>query len=100
MYATHLQDNESISDELLYQEDPVAADREVLRHDAHWIPNVDGTLGRGMIDWDYVARWLAKAPLQLPADFEVCISGEQELEQLKVCRTQAEKFYKMIMQYK
>ena len=99
LYATHLQDNESIPDELLYHEDPVKADREVLLHDAHWIPNVDGTLGRGIIDWDFVAQWLAKAPLQLPADFEVCISGEDELEQLKVCHTQAEKFYQMMLNY-
>ena len=100
LYATHLQDNESISDELLYQADPVAADREVLLHDAHWIPNVDGTLGRGMIDWDLVARYLAKAPLDLPADFEVVIGGDDELEQLKICHTQAEKFYQMILKYK
>ena len=100
LYATHLQDNASISDELLYQEDPVAADREVLLHDAHWIPNVDGTLGRGIVDWELVAKYLAKAPLDLPADFEVCISGEDELEQLAACHRQAERFYQMIWDHK
>lgn len=100
LYATHLQDNASIPDELLYHEDTDKADREVLLHDAHWIPNVDGSLGRGMIDWDIVAQWLAKAPLDLPADFEVMISGEDELKQLKDCHTQAEKFYEKVLSYK
>lgn len=100
LYATHLQDNESIPDELLYQEDEESADREVLLHDAHWIPNVDGTLGRGILDWDLIAKHLAKAPLELPADFEVCISGADEFEQLKRCHTQAEKFYRMVSDYR
>lgn len=100
LYATHLQDNASISDELLYQEDPESADREVLLHDAHWIPNVDGTLDKGILDWKLIAKHLARAPLELPADFEVCISGPDELEQLKICHKQAEKFYKMVTEYR
>ncbi|MFW5646769.1 MAG: sugar phosphate isomerase/epimerase family protein [Acetivibrio ethanolgignens] len=100
MYATHLQDNESISDELLYQEDGDEADSQVLLHDAHWIPNVDGSLGRGMINWELVAEYVAKAPVELPADFEVCIGNEGEKEQLKICHTQAEKFYEMVLKYK
>lgn len=100
LYATHLQDNESIPDELLYQEDEESADTEVLLHDAHWIPNVDGTLGRGILDWDLIATYVAKAPMELPADFEVCISGPDELEQLKICHTQAEKFYRMTADYR
>lgn len=103
MYATHLQDNESISDELLYQKDGVKADSEVLKHDKHWIPNVDGTLGRGIIDWGIIADYVAKAPLDLPADFEVIIVGkdgsnEDEIRQLKICREQAEKFYQMVLE--
>lgn len=105
LYATHLQDNASISDELLYQEDGEQADLEVLLHDAHWIPNVDGTLGQGILDWDLIAEYAAKAPLDLPADFEVCLYGkdgsrEDELNQLIVCRKQAELFYQKMLDYK
>lgn len=105
LYATHLQDNASISDELLYQPDGVKADREVLLHDAHWIPNVDGSLGQGIIDWELVAKYVAKAPMELPADFEVIIVGkdgseEDELNQLQVCRKQAELFYQKVLSYK
>ncbi|NLI90455.1 MAG: TIM barrel protein [Epulopiscium sp.] len=105
MYATHLQDNESISDELLFQEDGDAADLAVLKHDAHWIPNVDGSLDKGILDWDLIAKYVAKAPMQLPADFEVVLSAkagdlDDELNQLIVCRKQAELFYKKVMEYK
>ncbi|PWJ50418.1 sugar phosphate isomerase/epimerase family protein [Faecalicatena contorta] len=105
LYATHLQDNASISDELLYQEDGEQADLEVLLHDTHWIPNVDGTLGQGILDWDLIAEYTAKAPLDLPADFEVCLYGkdgsrEDELNQLIVCRKQAELFYQKMLDYK
>lgn len=105
LYATHLQDNASISDELLYQEDGEQADLEVLLHDAHWIPNVDGTLDQGILDWDLIAEYAAKAPLDLPADFEVCLYGkdgsrEDELNQLIVCRKQAELFYQKMLDYK
>ncbi|MCD8333206.1 MAG: sugar phosphate isomerase/epimerase [Clostridiales bacterium] len=105
MYATHLQDNESISDELLYQEDGIQADTEVLIHDRHWIPNVDGTLDQGILDWKLIAEYVAKAPMQLPADFEVIIAGkdgseEDELRQLKVCHRQAELFYQMVLDAK
>lgn len=105
LYATHLQDNKSISDELLYQEDRVMADTQVLLHDAHWIPNVDGTLENGILDWKLIAGYVAKAPLELPADFEVCISGkdgskEDEMRQLRDCHRQAEAFYQMVMEIK
>jgi sugar phosphate isomerase/epimerase len=102
MYATHLQDNESISDELLYQEDPIKADADVLRHDRHWIPNVDGTLGQGILDWNLIADYIAQAPLELPADFEIMLGGEndEQIKQLKICHTQAEKLYQMILDRK
>jgi len=102
-YAVHLQDNASISDELLYQEDVDAADVAVLDHDSHWVPNVSGTLGQGVLDWDLIAKYLAKAPLDLPADFEVVItanSAEEELEKLIACRKEAELFYQKVMNYK
>ncbi len=105
LYATHLQDNESISDELLFQEDGDEADLAVLAHDAHWIPNVDGTLDKGILDWDIIAEYVAKAPIQLPADFEVVLTVkegdlEDELNQLIICRKQAELFYKKVLDYK
>ncbi len=101
MYATHLQDNESISDELLYAPDPLEADANVLRHDAHWIPNVTGKMGRGILDWDKVAYYVAKAPLDLPADFEIMLTpGPGELEQLRQCHREAEAFYQLVLSKK
>lgn len=103
MYATHLQDNASISDELLYQEDGDEADAEVLRHDRHWIPNVDGTMENGILDWNLIADYIAKAPMQLPADFEIMLTGkdnDDEIRQLKDCHRQAEKLYQMILERK
>lgn len=105
LYATHLQDNASIPDELLFQEDGNEADLEVLRHDAHWVPNVDGTLGKGILDWNLIAEYVAKAPMQLPADFEVVLTVkegdlEDELNQLVICRKQAELFYQKVLSHK
>lgn len=102
MYATHLQDNESIPDELLYMDDVDEADANVLRYDRHWIPNVDGTLENGILDWELIAKYVAKAPLSLPADFEIMLSktdgtNEDEIRQLKICRVQAEKFYQLVL---
>ena len=101
LYATHLQDNESISDELLYDPDPVEADANVLRHDAHWIPNVTGKMDRGILDWDKVAYYVAKAPLDLPADFEIMLDPDLgELEQLRHCHREAEAFYQLVLSKK
>lgn len=105
IYATHLQDNVSIPDELLYQEDGDKADLAVLMHDYHWVPNVDGTLGQGVLDWDLIAKYVAQAPLELPADFEVCIrskdgSQEDEFKQLINCRKQAELFHQKVIECK
>ena len=91
--------------EILFQEDGNEADLEVLRHDAHWVPNVDGTLDRGILDWDLIAEHVAKAPMQLPADFEVVLTVkdgdlEDELNQLIICREQAELFYQKVINYK
>ena len=66
----------------------------------HWIPNVDGKLDRGIIDWDYVASLIAKAPIDLPADFEIMLSSDRELEWLKVCHREAEEFYKKVLEKK
>ena len=100
LYATHLQDNESITDELLYAADPNEADYNVLKYDRHWIPNVDGKLDRGILDWDYIASLIAKAPLDLPADFEIMLSSDREMEFLKICHREAEEFYKLVLEKK
>ncbi|MCP1109991.1 sugar phosphate isomerase/epimerase [Lachnospiraceae bacterium PF1-21] len=105
LYATHLQDNASIPDELLYQEDGDKADLEVLLHDSHWVPDVDGTLKRGLLDWDLIAELVATAPLDLPADFEVVLTineddPEDEMKQLIHCRKQAELFYQKVLNKK
>ena len=90
-----------IAEELLCQQDWIAADREVLKHDKHWIPNVDGTLGKGITDWKLVAYYLAQAPLDLPPDFEITIGAdEDDLEQLHICRIQAQTLYRMILDHK
>jgi sugar phosphate isomerase/epimerase len=91
LYATHLQDTDSIPRELLDD------DTAVLKHDAHRVPF------SGVVDWDIVAKYVAKAPLDLPADFEVGIVGstpEEEFELLVDCRKKAEKFYEMVLSYK
>ena len=43
---------------------------------------------------------VAKAPLDLPADFEIMLSSERELELLKTCHREAEEFYKMVLEKK
>lgn len=102
LIATHLQDNASISDELLYQEDPVEADTEVLLHDSHWIPNVDGSLGQGVLDWNLIAQYIAKSPIQLPPDFEIVLGGDndEQVRNLKICKKQADLLYQKILSYK
>ena len=87
MYATHLQDNDSISEEL------AGDDSEVLLHDKHRPPFT------GVLDWEKIADYVAKAPLQLPADFEVGLYGdtpEEEMANLRDCREKAERFYRMV----
>lgn len=94
LYATHLQENHGIDPAL--NTDPI----EVLAHDSHWVP-MDPR--GGIIDWSEIAKWVAKAPLDLPADFEVGIVGktpEDEFQQLVECRKTAEKFYQMVMDCK
>lgn len=93
LYVTHLQDTNSIPDELLND------DSEILKHDRHWVPFAE----EGVIDWNEIARLVAKAPLDLPADFEVGIYGstpEEEFEKLKDCRNKAENFDNMVKSYK
>ena len=90
LYATHLQENHGIVPQLNTDE------VEVLAHDSHWVP-MDKR--GGVLDWKEIAKWVARAPLDLPADFEVGIYGsdaEDEFRQLVECRKVAEQFYKMV----
>lgn len=89
--ATHLQDTNSIADELADD------DAQILSHDSHGVPFT------GIVDWDIIARFIAKSPLALPADFEVGISAytdEQLMELLVDCRDKAEQFNSMVEQYR
>lgn len=91
LYATHLQDTDSIPEELADD------DAQVLAHDSHRVPF------SGVIDWDIVAKYVAKSPVQLPADFEVGIVGKDEQEEMELlidCREKAEKFDEMVKKYK
>ena len=91
LYATHLQDTDSIPEELADD------DAQMLAHDSHRVPF------SGVVDWDIVAKYVAKAPLDLPADFEVGIAGdtpEEEMELLIDCQKKAERFDAMVKAYK
>ena len=95
LYATHLQENCGIDPSLNND------DAETLACDSHWVPM--DPRGGGLIDWEEIARWVAKAPLDLPADFEVGIYGdtpEEEFSKLVACRKTAEKFYQMVQAHK
>jgi sugar phosphate isomerase/epimerase len=55
----------------------------------------------GVVDWDTVARWIAKAPLlHLPADFEVVYRGavgQEEAQWLRDVRAKAERMHDLIL---
>ncbi len=92
LIATHLHDNDSI--------DPKNFDNEslALKADKHRTPFT------GILDWKKVAYWVAKAPLDLPADFEVCLqygtkytSKEEEMAALAQVHGAAERFQEMVL---
>lgn len=95
LYATHLQDTDSIAPEKLNDA------QAVVMADAHRVPFT------GVLDWDQIARWVAKAPIDLPADFEVGLkygeafeSHEEEISLLKDCHERALRFHQMILDAK
>ena len=92
LYATHLQDTDSIVPEKLNDA------RAVVMADAHRVPFT------GVLDWNEIARWVAKAPMDLPADFEVGLKyGEafeshgEEIDLLKDCHERALRFHQMVL---
>ena len=95
LYATHLQDTDSIPREDLDN------DEKVLAADKHRCPFT------GVLDWNQIAYWIARAPIDLPADFEVCLqygtkynSQEKEMADLKQAYVYAERFYQMVLDEK
>ncbi len=87
LFATHLQDNDSIAQELF------DVDGQVIVHDKHRVPFT------GVVNWEGIAAYVAKSPIELPADLEVGISAsseEEEMELLRDCRRRAERFGKMV----
>ena len=60
-----------------------------------------------MLDWNQIAYWIARAPIDLPADFEVSLqygtkynSQEKEMADLKQAYVYAERFYQMVLDEK
>ena len=95
LYATHLQDTSSRAKE--DWTDDVAA----LRGDKHWIPFT------GVVEWEKVAHWVARAPIDLPADFEVCLQygtkyddAEKEMADLAKAHAAAERFQQLVLDEK
>lgn len=95
LYATHLQDTDSIVPEKL--DDDIAIEKA----DAHRPPFT------GVLDWKQIAYWVARSPLQLPADFEIGLkygsefnSIEEELQMLRDTHEKAVRFQKMVLDEK
>lgn len=95
LYATHLQDTDSV--------DPAKLDDDVavVGADAHRPPFT------GVVDWDKVAYWVARSPIELPADFEIGLkynsrfdSLEEELDMLKDSHEKAVRFHQMVLDEK
>ncbi|CUX38492.1 hypothetical protein [Clostridium sp. C105KSO13] len=63
--VTHLQDTDAVPKEKL--DDNVA----VVQADAHRV------LFTGVLGWQKIAYWVARAPLDMPADFEIGLKYNQ-----------------------
>lgn len=95
LIATHLQDTSSIERSLLDD------DCAVVQADKHWMPFT------GVLDWNKIAYWVARSPIDLPADFEICLrygstfdSPEQEMEMLADAHERSERFHQMVLDEK
>lgn len=89
--AVHLQDTDGISSE--FMDDDLA----VLKHDKHALPFT------GIINWDELARIVARSPYELPVVLEVILAGdtlEKEISLLKKAFASAEKLDKMVETYR
>lgn len=95
LFATHLQDTDSISPEKLDD------DCAVAKGDVHRPPFT------GVLDWEKIAGWVAKAPIDLPADFEIGLkygqefgSLEEEMSMLQDVHEKAVRFHRMVLEEK
>lgn len=95
LYVTHLQDTDSVP------ADKLDDDLAVLQADAHRVPFT------GVLDWKKIAYWVARGPLDLPADFEIGLkynqpyeSDEEEMELLADCHERALRFHQMVQDEK
>lgn len=95
LFVTHLQDTDSLDPALLDD------DAAVVKADKHAIPFT------GVLDWQKVAYWVARSPVDLPADFEICIkygesfdSKQQEMDLLGEVHAAAERFHQLVLDEK
>lgn len=95
LYATHLQDTSSRTRE--EWKDDLAA----IKGDKHWTPFT------GVVDWNKVAYWVARSPIDLPADFEIGLQygtkyddPEKEVADLRKVQEAAARFQQMVLDEK
>jgi sugar phosphate isomerase/epimerase len=114
LLVVHLQDTDSVEESTLDRLRSVF-DRALTEGAAavppEWMGKMDSLVGldchrppfTGVVDWERVARGIAKAPLlHLPADFEVVYrgaGGAEEAAWLRDVHEKSEKFHKMVYQY-
>lgn len=94
LIVTHLQDTDSLETARL--ED----DGAVGRADAHRPPFT------GVLDWDRIAYWVARSPLELPADFEIGLrfgsrypTQEEEVADLRDVHDKSLRFHRMVLEH-
>lgn len=89
--ALHLHDNDGID------ADALDNDVEVLKGDKHKIPF------EGVIEWEKLAKIIAKSPYELPITLELTIveeSIEKEMERLRKAKASGERLNKLVKGYR
>ena len=92
VHATHLQDNELIDPKYVLKDF-----KKVANSDLHILPYT------GKLDWDRLARGVAKSAVELPADFEVGFYGktkEEEEKWLDDCYNASVRFHNDVIKYR
>lgn len=92
VHVTHLQDSEFIDPQYVLKDY-----KKVSQSDLHIIPYT------GKLDWDRIARAVAKSAVELPADFEVCFYGksaEEEDKWLSECYDCCVRFQSEVTKYR
>lgn len=95
LIVTHLQDTDSLDPALL------GDDRAVCRADVHRPPFT------GVLDWSKIAFWVARSPVEMPADFEIGLrygssfpTRGEEIRALQDVREKSERFHRMVLEEK